>query len=256
MGCSKFDDRSRSALRESAKQLFVAPYQGALVGSSETARFLRFLGLSGRPVALGYNSVSTERFVRFAGTGTVPFAERDFIVVARLVPKKNIAVVLRAYAGFIAAEPGSSRRLRLCGDGPLDGELRALAGTLGIADRVLFEGFLQSEEIAPRVAAAAALILVSTEEQFGNVVPEALAVGTPLILSDICGARYELLRTGVNGFVVEPDNVDGLTALMRLIVADEARWTAMSVAARALAPLGDTARFAEGVADLVGVAAG
>jgi len=105
--------------------------------------------------------------------------------------------------------------------------------------------------MAPILARAAALVLVSREEQFGNVVPEALALGIPLLLSDACGARYELLRSGVNGYLVEPENVAGIADAMGRIVSSRAAWEQLRENARALAPLGDVSRFAEAVRRLV-----
>ena len=59
-----------------------------------------------------------------------------------------------------------------------------------------------------------ALILPSTEEQFGFVVLEALALGIPVIVSENVGARDLHVRTGVNGFIFEPDNEKGLAFFM------------------------------------------
>jgi glycosyltransferase involved in cell wall biosynthesis len=255
MGCPKFDDRPRSATKEFLKQLFLSPYHGALVGGPGTREYFAFLGLSRKPIALGYNTVSTRRIREIAnqdGKAVEPaHEERDFVVVARLVPKKNIDCVIRAYGRFVDTHPTSRRRLHICGDGPLEGDLRALTGSLGLAERVTFHGFLQSKAVVQILQRALALLLVSVEEQFGNVVPEALSLGIPLILSDACGARYELLRTGVNGFVVEPDNVEGLAYFMGLLDRDAALWARLSKGAFDFSSLGDATRFAEGVEALI-----
>jgi glycosyltransferase involved in cell wall biosynthesis len=182
----------------------------------------------------------------------IPFAERDFLIIARLVEKKNLVVAIEAFAKYLAAHPNSRRQLRICGDGPLEGALRHLTERLGVSHRVVFHGFLQSEEVAKLLVQAVAMLLVSTEEQFGNVVAEALALDVPLILSDVCGARYELLRTGENGFLIEPDNILGLAYYMGVISDDESLWQRLRRGATALAPLGDVARFAKGVEALIG----
>lgn len=251
MGCPKFDDRPRAAWREALKSLAIAPYQGALVGSSETREFFAFLGMRGRPFALGYNTVSNARIRRLAGAVDVTFESRDFIMAARLVPKKNIATALEAFALYRGMNPSDGRRLHICGDGPLEAELRRQASDLGLDDRVVFHGFMQSEQLAPLLARAAALLLVSVEEQFGNVVPEALALGVPVILSDVCGARYELLSSGVNGWLVEANNPQGIAVAMQATVASEADWSRLSQGASERAELGDVARFADGVEALL-----
>jgi len=261
MGCSKFDDHPRSAVREALKLPFLWPYQGGLVGSEQTRAFLAFLGRSSMPMELGYNTVSVDRIRALAQAAPpsgapaqadgIDFEARDFVILARLVPKKNLASAIAAYAAFRRVNPESPRKLRICGDGPLERDLREQARTQGVEADVVFHGFLQSHEMAPVLARAAALVLVSREEQFGNVVPEALALGIPLLLSDACGARYELLRSGVNGYLVEPENVAGIADAMGRIVSSRAAWEQLRENAHALAPLGDVARFAEGVRRLV-----
>jgi glycosyltransferase involved in cell wall biosynthesis len=231
------------------------------VGSDKTREFLAFLGRRGMPMELGYNTVSVDRIRSLARRGGTSSAEadeaeaafdaRDFVILARLVPKKNLATSLSAYALYRLQNPASGRKLRICGDGPLEGELRAQARALGVEQDVVFHGFLQSEQMAPLLARAAALLLVSREEQFGNVVPEALALGIPLILSDACGARYELLRSGVNGYLVEPDNVAGIADAMWRVVATYDGWQRLREQAHALAHLGDVSRFAEAAQRLV-----
>jgi hypothetical protein len=72
-----------------------------------------------------------------------------------------------------------------------------------------------------------------------------------VILSDRCGARDRLVRTGVNGFVIESDNPSGMAYFMNLLGEDEALWRRMALAAQESAAWGDTARFVEGVSSLI-----
>lgn len=258
MSCTKFDDRPRNMLKEVGKRLFFLPYQGGLASGERSIAYLR--QMMPRGVIEGeYNAVSLDRVRSEAGYG--PFAEatieegashseRDFVCVARLVPKKNLPMLLEAYAIYCAGET-SPRRLRLCGSGPKEAALRAQAANLGISEHVVFEGFVQSDAVAARLAGALALILPSTEEQFGNVIPEAQAFGLPVLLSTVAGARDKLLRNGENGFLVEPDNPQGLAWFLSLLHRDEALWLRMRAAAFQYAPLGDAACFADGVAALI-----
>lgn len=252
MGCSKFDDKPRRAGREALKSLMFAPYRGGLAGGRRSVDYLAFHSVA--PVAEGYNTVSQARLRRLAGVapapGGPPHAARGFLCVARLVAKKNLATLLEAYALYRAADP-RPRPLTLCGDGPEAAALQAQARALGIAAHVRFTGFLQTEAVAAEMGRALALLLPSAEEQFGNVVPEAQALGLPVIVSDAVGARDRLVRTGVNGFVVEPDNPRGLALFMGWLAQDPTLWAAQAEAARAT-PGGDVAAFARGVARLIG----
>jgi len=257
MGCSKFDDFPRGSLREALKSVFLWPYHGAIGSPERSQAYFRFLGLRRRPVVGTYNTLSIDRIRQLSGgeiaPDGVPFGERDFVVVARLVEKKNLPMALEAFARFAGASP-NGRRLHLCGSGPLEADLRARATELGLADRVVFHGFQQTAEVAQLLARGVALILPSTEEQFGNVVIEAQAMGLPVLVSDVAGARDALVRNWQNGFVFEPDNPEGLAEFMGLIDRDETLWRRLCAGATATAPRGDVERFSEGVEELIGAA--
>jgi glycosyltransferase involved in cell wall biosynthesis len=252
---SKFDDKARRIGREWVKWLALLPYSGALAGSRRTEEYLRYLGMGRRPIALDYDTISIERIRDQSGTqpapAGLPFAERDFVCVARLVPKKNHKTLLRAYARYrqLATRP---RLLHLCGDGPERPGLEELARELGIAEHVRFHGFVQTREVSQQLGRSLALLLVSTEEQFGQVILEAQAMGLPVIVSDNCGARDKHVRTGINGFVVEPDNVEGIARFMTMLSDDEALWTRYSSAALRDSSAGDVAGFVRSVQVLLG----
>ncbi|MQX38219.1 glycosyltransferase [Roseospira navarrensis] len=250
LGVSKFDDYPRSLWREVGKSLFLWPYHGALSSARRPRDYLRFLGIPADRIRGECNTVSLDRIRRQAGVPPAPdgppHAVRHFTSIARLVPKKNHAVLLEAYRLY-CDRVTAPRPLHLCGSGPLEADLRAQAEALGIADRVVFRGWVQDAEASRTLGTTLALLLPSVEEQFGNVVIEAQAMGLPVILSDNCGARDLLVRTAVNGYVVEPDNPRGLATVMTQLSEDEALWAAMCREATASAPLGDVARFVEGV---------
>lgn len=256
MGCSKFDDKPRSARKEALKSLMFLPYHGGIASGRRSIDYFRFLGIPAERLAGEYNTVSIDRIRRLAGqpaapAGT-PYPERTFLSVARLVPKKNLGMLLEAYALYRRDTTAPPRPLIMCGSGPEEAALKAQAAALGIAGQVTFAGFVQTEAVAGHLGRALALLLPSIEEQFGNVVPEAQAAGLPVILSDNAGARDLLIRSAVNGFVVEPDNPAGLAFFMRALAEDEALWARMAHAATAAAAGGDVAEFCRAIQILTG----
>lgn len=256
MNDSKFDDKFRSIWREIAKVFALWPYNGAIVSGSRAKDYMRFLGLSLDRIATGYDTLSIERIRNLAAVDPAPsgnsFASRHFTVVARFVPKKNLATVLDAYAFYVQSVE-NPRQLHLCGSGELDGSLREQVSRLKLQDHVVFRGFVQSQEIARTLANTVALLLVSVEEQFGLVVIEAQAMGVPVIFSPSCGARDELLRSGVNGFLVEPDNPVGIALMMRFVTSDEKLWRRLAQGALDAASIGDVAVFGRAVEQLCGM---
>ncbi|QGR74826.1 glycosyltransferase family 4 protein [Acinetobacter lwoffii] len=254
MNCSKFDDFPRNSLKEAFKRFYFLPYVGAIGSGIRSKDYFRFHGIPVNKIAVDYNTLSLERIRKMSGGMPAPqgvaFAERHFTIVARLVPKKNLHMALHAYALY-KENSAQVRPLHICGSGPLEEELKALARTLGILDDVIFHGFIQTEEISKILAFTFALLLPSIEEQFGNVVIEAQAMGLPVLLSDVCGARDCLVRTGVNGFIFEPDNPQGLAWFMSSLERDEKLWTNMCIEASKFAERGDVSSFVQAVQHLV-----
>jgi glycosyltransferase involved in cell wall biosynthesis len=209
-----------------------------------------------RPEAIQspYNTVSLARIRNLSGATPapegVPFRDRHFTIVARMVAKKNISMALTAMKLY-AEQVADPRPLHLFGTGPLEAELRHQARESGISHLVHFRGFLQTQDVSRAYGSSLALVLPSIEEQFGNVVPEAMSMGLPVILSDNCGSRDILVRSGVNGFIIEPDNPAGLAFFMKLLSEDEDLWRRMCVATHKFVENSDTARFAEAVEALI-----
>lgn len=254
MGCSKFDDYERKLWREVLKSLFLLPYMGAISSGRRARDYLRFLGLPARVIATEYNTLSIERIRSQAGVAAAPdgvaYDVRHFTIVARLIEKKNLAMAIDAYAIY-RERVQAPRDLHICGSGVLEGDLRSQVEALGLSTHIIFEGFVQTSSISVVLGQTLALVLPSKEEQFGNVVIEALAMGVPVILSDNCGARDQLVRSAVNGFVVEPDNPRGLAYFMARLSEDVELWREMSASCGPFAEMADAARFAEAVETLI-----
>ena len=239
---SKFDDFPRRLAREQAKAKLLSPYKAAIVGASRQRDYLQFLGFGDKPIVPGYDTVGLDRIREQGGGETVRWEDRDFLFVGRFVAKKNLNVLLAAYARYRELAGAAARRLVLAGDGELADDLKAQAG-----EGVEFTGFLKAEEVSQRLARALALCLVSTEEQWGLVVNEAAAFGVPSIVSQAVGSRDALVRNGVNGYVVEPQSIESIARAMLALSQSEQAWQRYSDATAERAHLGDTERFADAV---------
>lgn len=118
-----------------------------------------------------------------------------FIVgVGRLTQQKNFSLLLDAFARVAKQK---SVRLILVGEGPLLGDLKQQALSLGIADKVSFAGFQPNP--LPFMNRASVLVMSSLFEGFGNVLVEALACGTPVVSVDCPYGPAEILEDGKYG---------------------------------------------------------
>jgi glycosyltransferase involved in cell wall biosynthesis len=149
--------------------------------------------------------------------------------VGRMRPEKNQEVLLTALRHLRVARVDA--HLMIAGDGPLRDFLSRRAVELEVADRVSFVGEL--EDVRPVLTALDVFILPSTAvESFSNAALEAMAIGRPVILSDIGGAR-EMIDDGVEGYVVSPTELAArLPALVAALYADRRKRQQMGQAAR------------------------
>lgn len=138
--------------------------------------------------------------------------DEPFILnVARLVPQKDHALLLEAYA---LAQP--VERLVIVGAGPKLEELQAQAEQLGIAERVTFAG--QRANPYAWMRAAKLFVLSSRVEGMGIVLMEALACGTPVVSVDCRGGIREILKGGLEQ-AIAPHSAEGLATRMNELLA-------------------------------------
>jgi glycosyltransferase involved in cell wall biosynthesis len=139
--------------------------------------------------------------------------------VGRFVKTKGYDYLIRAVAEV--ARRGVAVELELVGDGEEGPSLRALAQELGIADKVLFRGWLKAEEV--QAALREATVFVHPSSGLGdakpNVVEEAMAVGTPVIASHVTGIP-ELLDHGRCGILIPPKDAPALADAILKLLAD------------------------------------
>ena len=249
---SKADDFPRSAWREGLKRAVFAPYHGALAGGARQAAYMRQLGFRQRPVLEGYDTISNERVrALVAGEPEPLWTQRPFLYVGRFVAKKNLAVLLEAYASYRKQARADARRLVMAGDGPLAGDLRSQADRLEIAQFIAWPGFLDAAGVAAAMHDALALCLVSTTEQWGLVVNEAAALSLPVIVSPNVGACDRLVIDGKTGRIAPASDPAAIAAVMHYIAESESRWNAMRAASRTIAEAGDVRHFADAVEKLI-----
>jgi UDP-glucose:(heptosyl)LPS alpha-1,3-glucosyltransferase len=138
--------------------------------------------------------------------------------------RKGVANLLTAFARV-----KSAATLVIAGEDKHAARYQRLATQLNIAGRVRFTGALP--DVKPLYAAADAFVLPTLYDPMPNAALEALACGLPVLTTTTCGAA-EFITEGVNGYVRDALDIDGLAQALALL-SDPARAASMRGAARA-----------------------
>lgn len=139
---------------------------------------------------------------------------RVVLYVGRLVPEKGVQVLLRAFARLVRVHPNAT--LVIAGTGPYAGELKALAASLGIAERVTFAGFVSEDTRNKLLAQSAVAVFPSLYEPFGIVALEAMSAGVPVVASRV-GGLAEIVEHGITGLLFTPGDDSELFACLELL---------------------------------------
>lgn len=145
-------------------------------------------------------------------TASIPPKGEFIVSVGRLVEGKGH---LRLLDAFAAAFPGGDSKLKLIGDGPLAERVREHARKLRLDGRVELLGTLKRTEVLAEMGRARFAVLASDYETFGVTIIEALALGKPVI-AHRCGGPESIIRAE-DGYIVERDDVHGLTSAIRVL---------------------------------------
>jgi glycosyltransferase involved in cell wall biosynthesis len=155
-----------------------------------------------------------------------------FLFSGQLIRRKGVDTLLAAFAK--ATGKSSDSVLLVLGDGPAREELAAISERLGIGARVRFLGHRPQSELPEWFALANAFVFPSRHDGWAVVINEACAAGLPILASSQTGAAHDLVREGINGFVLDCDDVDGWAARMEWCLAHRAELPGMGLASRQL----------------------
>jgi glycosyltransferase involved in cell wall biosynthesis len=153
------------------------------------------------------------------------------LAVGRLAPEKNHSLAIAA----IARTPDAA--LVIVGNGPTEPELRSQAIAEGVADRVVFAG--PRRDAWALMGAADTVVLASRGEGMPLTVLEALAIGTPLVATNVRGIG-DLVEDEETALLVPADDAAALANALKRVLSDEALARRLTAAGQSLA-----ARFGE-----------
>jgi 1,2-diacylglycerol 3-alpha-glucosyltransferase len=229
MSESKGNDAQRWLPVEVFKRILIGLYDAALVGGCAQATYLRELGIGGERVFVGYDTVDNRHFERGADAARTQQetwrrklgVPRPFVLASsRFLRRKNVPRLIESYGAY-RATVGSRQAwdLVILGGGADRARIERTVRDLGLSDCVHLPGFRQFGELPVWYGLANVFVHVPLRDPWGLVVNEAMASAVPVVVSSAAGAS-ELVRDGVDGWVVDPRNTDRI--VRSLVGAHEA----------------------------------
>lgn len=201
------------------------------IGSANRA-YYRSLGIPEDRINNTPYTVDNERFIRAArlspeerisvrkslglqGDGPV------ILFASKFMRRKHPDDVLRAAEAL--RNVGLQFTILMIGGGEMEAELKKLTASLRL-DNIIFGGFVNQAELPRVYAACDVFVLPSDNEPWGLIVNEVMCAGLPVVVADKVGCAPDLVKEGVNGFLMQAGDVQSLVrALSRLIVDDGLR---------------------------------
>lgn len=138
--------------------------------------------------------------------------------VGRLSPEKNFGILIQTFARLATAHP--TWDLVILGDGPERSALLAQAGAAGLTQRIFLPGRVGN--VGDWYARAALYVMSSDFEGFPNTLVEAMACGLPAVSFDCDTGPRDIIRHGIDGFLVAPGDADGMALAVDRMMADAA----------------------------------
>jgi len=156
---------------------------------------------------------------------------QDVLFLGRLAPKKRVSDLIDAFAHVENEYPDST--LRIVGTGPKREELEEQVASLGINNRVSFEGRVPNEAIPGYYASAGVFVLPSVWEGHPLTLLEAWAASTPVIASSVEGIE-EFVEHRETGYLVPSKSPDELANAIRVALDNPGEAKEWGTNARAL----------------------
>ncbi len=174
-----------------------------------------------RAIMLGFDPRMLDRpdpAATAAVRGKYGLPERYLLYVGTIQPRKNIDTLIEAFARLREARSDLPGLVIVGRKGWLYDRLFARISELGLADEIIFTGFVPDEDLPHIYAGAVLFAYLSFFEGFGLPPLEAMACGLPVVTSDTTSLPEVV---GDAGIAVPPADVDGVVAAMARILDDE-----------------------------------
>lgn len=145
-------------------------------------------------------------------------SERYFLYLGTLEPRKNLVRLIDAYAEYAKSYDAPAQLVLAGGKGWLYDEIFARTESLGLQEKVIFTQYIEAADLCALMSGALAFTFPSLYEGFGMPPLEAMACGTPVLVSDAASLPEV---TGESAVIVKAEDVSSITQGLCTLHEDE-----------------------------------
>lgn len=200
-----------------SKRVFSNYFNWIWVPGKQQAQYAKRLGFSNSKIRKGLYCCENIFNLSPAQLSKQRYANRNLLFVGRFVEYKRPQILARVFNELYREGSAYGWTLTLIGNGPLKYDL--LEQQSRSNGRIDVIDFQQPEKLRDYFLKSSLFCLPSAGEHWGVVVHEAVSMGLPLLLSDTCGARFDLLENGQNGFVFRDSDESDFKEKLALLLA-------------------------------------
>jgi len=193
-----------SFLRKVQRKILIKRATAFIAYGIKAKNYLISYGADPGKIKIGINTVDVNYFkteVEKIRSNKKSNEEKILLYVGHLVKGKRVDLLFQAIK--LLKDKRKDFILKIVGDGPEYKYLNNLAKKFDINGYVRFEGFKQKSELVNYLAEADCFLFPTEYDIWGLVLIEAMVAGLPCISSIYAGATYDLIKDGVNGFVLD-----------------------------------------------------
>lgn len=205
------------------KKILIKLYSAAIVAGKRHSEYMQHFGMDSDAIFFGVDVVDNRHFSIGAESARKKSNEyrkqlalpaRYALLVNRLVDEKNLFMFLEGYKLFLERRPNTDLEIVIAGDGPLKSDLIRMTKACELQSHIHFKGSVPYDELPKYYGMAEFFILNSKSETWGLTVNEAMAAGSPVLLSEQCGSAPDLVQEGVNGLTYDTFDTESLATCL------------------------------------------
>lgn len=221
-----FSERTTGKIRNAIRRILVRNSSAFIASGTEARKYFISLGAYPEKVAISIFTLDVEHFSSccrklFSKREEIKtrkgLSGRIILYSGQLIKRKGVIYLLKAFK--ILQESMDNISLSILGSGKCEKELKdyCLENKL----KVSFAGFVQQDSLPEYFTIAELFVFPSLNDQWGVVINEAIATGLPIICSKWVGAAKDLIKNDVNGYIINPQDVDTLVQKMKELLQDD-----------------------------------